>query len=104
MANRTSKLLSLTFFIALSIIIIGSIVKVYTTHRDNLYSVVEKKITETARDCFIDKICEGDETTLGFLMRNGYLAKQINPITKEDINEDLIITWDGTTCTVNIRN
>jgi len=95
----------LIFIGGLLILIIGiaSIIKVYTNHIDSLYMVVEKKISETAKDCFLEGICEGDETTLGFLIRNGYLSTQINPVTKETISENLFIIFKNGRCSVNIR-
>lgn len=101
--EKNKKITIIISAIIFFIITIASIVKVYNKHIDNLYSVVEKKICENTKDCYSDGICKDDVITLGFLIKNGYLSTQINPITKEDISEDLEIKWNKEECILNIR-
>lgn len=103
MVKKSKRMIVFILLLFMIIVVIATIVKVYTNHVDNSYKVVEKKISETTKLCFQDKICSGNETTLGFLIKNGYLKSQINPITKEYINEDLIIKYKDGKCTFNIR-
>ena len=101
--EKKNKILLIIFIMLITAIVVISVFKVYKRHIDNLYKVVEKKITESAKECFIDQVCTGEETTLGELIKNKYLTTQVNPVTKEDISTDLIITWDGVKATTSIR-
>jgi hypothetical protein len=103
MEQRNKKLIWFTVLIAIFIIVIGTVYKVYKNHIEHEYEVVEKKISENAKKCFLEEICTGNETTLGFLISSGYLDKQINPITKEYVDEALVITFDGEKVSVSIR-
>lgn len=103
MEKKSKYLIFFMLIIIFMTIVIGTIIKVYSNHKENLYRVVEQKISETAKSCFIDEICTGNETTLGFLIQNGYIDPQLNPITKEYLSEDLIIQCNNI-CSVNIRN
>ena len=103
MGKKNKKMIVFTILLFTIIVVVATIIKVYTNHVDNLYKVVEKKIAETTIACFQDEICTGKKTTLGFLIKNGYLKSQVNPITKEYISEDLVIKYKDGKCKFNIR-
>jgi len=81
----------LMFSVALIFIVIAAI-KVRGEHVDNLYLVVEKRIKEAAKDCFLNEDCEG-QITLKDLYDKEYLDIQIDPVTKENMNEDLCLEY-----------
>ncbi len=102
MEKKNRVLFLFTVVITVIIVFIATVIKVYNTHIDNLFLVVESEITESAKRCFLESICTGNETTLGFLIEKEYLDRQIHPLTKEYISEDLKIYFDGTNCTLSI--
>ena len=103
MESRNKILVLLTINIIIITISVISIIKVYNNHINNLYLVVENKIEESAKKCFLEDNCEGKETTLNNLIALNYIEKQINPISKEYVNGDLKITFDGDNCHTTIR-
>ena len=78
----------------LSIIIFPTIYKVYETHHDNLYRVMEQKIIENAHLCYNNQDCINTTITLDELYKNNYLEVVINPINKEVLNPDTSINID----------
>lgn len=86
----------------LSYIIIGLIVlifligayKVYENHIDKLYLVVNNKIKENARKCFLEKNCVG-EIKLKDLIDKNYIEVMIDPVTKEEMNQNLCIKYEN---------
>lgn len=103
MEINTKTLSIVLIALIILIVFVSTVVKSYRNHIDNLYEVVESKIEEEAKKCFMEKKCEGTETTLGNLISLGYLDKQINPVTKEYVSEELVITFDGNECNTSIR-
>jgi len=94
--------------IALCVLIILTIVsatiyKVYATHQEKLILVAEKKLSEAARQCIIDEICSEEEAiTLKVLIENKYLDRIVHPISKEYLNENLLINCKNYTCIVSL--
>ncbi len=103
MEINTKTLSIVLIALIILIVFVSTVVKSYRNHINNLYEVVERKIEEEAKKCFMEEKCEGTETTLGNLISLGYLDKQINPVTKEYVSEDLVITFDGKECITSIR-
>ena len=103
MEINTKTLSIVLIALIILIVFVSTVVKSYRNHIDNLYEVVESKIEEEAKKCFMEKKCEGTETTLGNLISLGYIDRQINPVTKEYVSEELVITFDGNECTASIR-
>lgn len=50
--------------------------------------VINKKVTEKAKNCVLDNKCTNKTVTLKYLIDNEYLTKIIDPKTKEIINYD----------------
>ena len=77
-----------------SIIIIAIMIAIPTyfnvkkNHEDKLVLVTRMEITSAAKKCFLDSICTGNETTLKYLYEKNYLKKQVDPKTKEYIDEN----------------
>ena len=103
MEQRNKNLITFTFTIIFLVIVICTIKKVYDNHIEAEYTVLEKKLTESAKSCFLDKICEGEETTFGFLVKSGYLTSTVNPVTKEYLQDDLVIKCVEYKCSVDVR-
>lgn len=76
-----------TMGILILIIAIPSVIKVNKRHNDRLMHVTIAKITQSAEDCYYDKICPANKITLKELYDNNYLEEIANPITKEYYNE-----------------
>lgn len=103
MEQSSKSLILFTFIIIFLVVVICTVKRVYDNHIDAEYTVLEKKLTESAKSCFLDKICEGEETTFGFLVKSGYLTSTVNPVTKEYIQDDLVIKCIDYKCSVNVR-
>lgn len=96
---KTANKLSTILIIAIVAVIgIGTYFKVAERHREKLLEASSKKIEEAARKCRLEKKCLEEQITLGELIDKGYLEKQIHPITKEFVGEDLIIECESFVC------
>lgn len=85
------------------LVIVATSLKVYNNHKSWLFRVVDQRIEEAAKKCFIDGVC-GETTTLGFLVEKGYLENQVHPITKEYVNADLVITCKDFECETSVED
>ena len=101
--EKGKNLTSIIVLLIVITIIGATALKVYNTHIDNLYKVVEKRICEAARQCYIDKKCEGQKVKIDDLIKEKYLTNQVDPKTKEYINSDIVVTYNGASCSVDIR-
>lgn len=100
LANRLSIIL---FISIIAVIIISTSLKVATRHKEALLYVTSSRIEEAARKCYLEEKCEGDRTTLGEIIEEGYLGSQIHPITKEFISKDLVINCENFICETNLE-
>ena len=103
MENKSRKLLLFIFILVFIIVGIATTVKVYNKHLDRLYTVIEKRIEEQAKNCFLENICTGDETTIGFLTQKGYLKNEVDPVSKEYFNETIVVKCSNYECNVKLR-
>ena len=103
MERNNRRLVYFTFVIITLVVAVCTFKKVYDNHVEAEYLVLEKKITEAARSCFLDKICEGESATFGFLVKSGYLTSTVNPVTKEYLQDDLVIKCLDYKCSVKLR-
>ncbi len=85
------------------IIVVATCLKVYDNHKNGLFRVVDQRIEEAAKRCFIEGVC-GEETTLGFLIEKGYLENQVHPITKEFVKKELVIICKDYACETSVEN
>lgn len=101
--EKKSRNLSVVFLLAILIIVVSATVKkVYDEHNDKLLRVVSQKIAEAAEVCTRDLVC-GEETTLKFLVEKEYIALPVHPISKEYVDENLIIYCKNFDCTTKVR-
>lgn len=89
------KKISFWYFLIgiLIILIVMGAIKNLTNHHEKEYRVVNSKILESAKDCYLKKECEG-EITLKDLYDKGYLEVQIDPVTKENMDEKICIKYE----------
>ena len=84
----------LIFLIALVIILIfTSGIKNLKNHYNKEYLVVNNRILESAKECFIKKDCEGN-IKLKDLYDKNYLEIQVDPSTKENMDDNICITYN----------
>lgn len=91
--NRNKLIISLTILASLLMIALPTILKIYERHEERLLLVSEKKIIESAENCFRTSSCQNHQTTIKELKEKGFLEENIvNPKTKTyyDDNTTLI--------------
>lgn len=104
MGKNSDKIISVCLIIIIiGVIIIATALKVYNNHKENLLRVSSQKIEEAARKCSLEEACTENKTTLKFLIEKGYIEKQVHPISKEYIDENLEITCDNYVCKTEIK-
>ena len=83
-----------TIIIIVLMIGIPTYINVKKDHEHKLIEVTENNIKEAAKKCFLEKKCEGNNTTLLSLYNMGYLKEQVNPITKKYYDSSSIIRYE----------
>ena len=95
------------FFFAIAVIFmiiaIPTTYKIIKNYHSKSYLVVEKKITEAARKCYLEEKCSGDKITLKDLYDNNYLDVVIDPVTKKIYDDSLEIKKSESGFLVNVR-
>ena len=83
----TKKILVLTIFIILGMIIFPTVYKIYENNNQNKILVVEKEFMYNAKSCYNKGDCES-KITLKDLYDKKYLKDKLtNPLTKKYYNE-----------------
>lgn len=77
-----------TVFFSLILIIGLTIYKIYDTHLQRSFLVVEKRIIEGAKECVWNDECKESKITLGQLISLGYVKEEVNPKTKMYYNHN----------------
>ena len=104
MKNMSKKYIIFTSIAILFLIIaFPTTYKIIKNYNNKSYIVVEKKIKEAAKKCYLEEKCTGDETTLKVLYENNYLDTIVNPVTKKIYDENLVIKKSENGFTVNVR-
>lgn len=104
MEKRNKIFIIIVLGILTILIVFGSINKVYKMHTDKMVMVVENKLKESAKQCFLDGKCKDGQTTVGELIKLGYLEEGIvNPVTKEKLSNYVLITYEDDECYVSLR-
>ena len=79
------------FYLSLLIVLVGfTIYKLIIYHEEKLYDVLYSEIEYKAKRCYLEKKCD-ESFTLNDLYVNGYLETMFDPVSKEEVNKDLII-------------
>lgn len=101
---KSKVLITLLCVAIVSITVGATILKVYQNHQEKLILVAEKRLNEAARKCIIDEVCNNDNSiTLKTLIENKYLDRQVHPISKEYLDENLEIKCEQYQCNVSIN-
>ncbi len=82
-------------FLGVLIILFGlAAYKSLEKHHEKEYQVLNSRILESAKDCYLKEDCTG-EITIKDLYNKKYLDKQIDPVTKEDVDETICIKFEN---------
>ncbi len=86
---NTNKIsIIITIFALILIISIPTTYKIFKIHDNSLYSVINKKIVEAAKECYYNNECTENKIYLKDLYDLRKLEKVSDPITKEYYNEE----------------
>lgn len=87
--------LIIVFVVLFIVIVFGvAVYKNINSHYEKELLVVNNKILEAAKNCYLEEKCK-DNITLKDLYDKGYLEKQIDPGTKQDYDVNVCIKWDN---------
>ncbi len=93
MSNK--KIISLSLFIIIGMIIVTTIYKIYNEHNNNRILVVEKEFAYYAKACYNDDKCKNKIVYLKDLYENNYLEEKLtNPLNKKYYKEDSYINLE----------
>ncbi len=79
---------------ALIVLFIAGAIKTLNNHHEKEYLVVNSKILQKAKECYLKGDCTG-EITLKDLYDKKYLDIQIDPVTKENMNDNTCIKYEN---------
>lgn len=95
--------ISFTVVIIFLMIFIPTFNKVKEDKTNSYLTVLKNKIIYAAQECWNHDLCKNDKLTIKELYNSGYLATpQVNPKTKENLNEDSYIVRNNNELTVTI--
>jgi len=102
--GKINDVLSTIFFsVGVLLIVIGTFKKVYDEHIEKEYLVIEKYIQENAKRCFLDDVCKGNSVTIKSLIEKGYIEPKVDPMTKDYIDEHIVIVYENKECLLNLK-
>lgn len=99
--DKNVKLSLVMIGLIIGIISIGTTFKVNDEHREKLLLVSKGKIEYAARNCYLDEVCTGETVDLGFLIKKGYIDRQVHPLSKEYIQDNLNVKCKDYVCEVD---
>lgn len=91
MGKKKNSFLYIILGLLLVLLIIAAI-KALNNHHEKEYLVINNRILESAKKCYLSKDCEG-EITLKDLYDKDYLDTQFDPVSKEEMDEKKCITF-----------
>ena len=77
-----------------------TIYKIVKNHEEKLYKSFYGEIEYAAKHCFFNEKCK-DKTTLSELYELDYLEIQYDPVSKEILNENIIIEFKDDKVIIN---
>ncbi len=83
-----------TICILIIVVISATTMRLTEEHESKLIYAMESKVAYYAKRCYLEGKCKG-EITLETLYENNYLTEVSNPVTKEIIDHNLKINFDG---------
>lgn len=94
MEIKKSSVIIITIVSTLCIILALSANKSLEKHYEKETLVLNNRIKEAAKKCYLKKECTGN-ITLKDLYDKDYLSKQVDPKTKEYLNEELCLKYEN---------
>ena len=91
MEKKKSNIYIIVLIILVTIIGIYTLYKKQKRHEEKLYSVLYNNISYNAKKCYLNKECS-EKIILNDLYEKGYLETLYDPISKEEIDKNIIIT------------
>lgn len=88
--NNLKNITKILIIICLILIVIFTIYKLNKKHEEKLYDVLYSEIKYKANKCYLDKKCESN-ITLKELYEKEYLKTQYDPISKEELDNNIKI-------------
>ncbi len=89
------KIIILTIFIIIGMIVLPTIYKININHHNNLIKVVEKEFLYEANLCYNSNKCNKKVVTLKELYEKKFLTTKLtNPLTKKYYSEDSTVNID----------
>ena len=88
--EKKKNIIKVLIIITLILIIVFTIYKLNKKHEEKLYDVLYSEIKYKANKCYLDKKCEST-ITLKELYEKEYLSTQYDPISKEELNNNIKI-------------
>lgn len=92
--QKKTKIIIYTFLGIVLILLFCAGYKTLNDHHKKEYIVVYNRIKEAAKDCFLKDECQG-KITLKDLYDKGYITKQVDPVTKEYMNETICLEYSN---------
>ena len=103
MKIRNKTIIFTSILIALVIITINTSIVVTKKHDERLIYSMKSRIEYYAKRCFLEEKCAGT-MTLNTLYENDYLEEQVNPVTKEVLDSNIIIEFKDGEVIINWDN
>lgn len=92
---NNKKVIGLTIFIILGMIICPTVYKIYQNHNNNLILVVESKFYYNAKNCYNADDCLNSTVYLKDLYEKDYIKDQLtNPLNKKYYSEESYINLE----------
>jgi len=92
MSNK--RVIILTLFVILGMIIVPTVYKIYKRHNDNLIKVVENEFMYQAKTCFNENKCSNIVYLKDLYSFNYLKEKLTNPINKKYYSEDSFVNLE----------
>ena len=87
-----NKLKLISAILIITILLGLTFYKIIKTREEKLYNVLYGEIEYQARQCFLKGDCK-DKTTLKELYKLKYLETKYDPVTKEILDEEMLIEY-----------
>ncbi|MDE5630603.1 MAG: hypothetical protein K2G03_00135 [Bacilli bacterium] len=90
----------ITVFILIGVVAATTTIRINESHEEKLIYAMKSKVEYYAKRCFLENRC-ADGATINVLYENGYIDELYHPVTKEAIDSNISIEYDGDKVTIN---
>lgn len=94
------NILFITICILTAIITATTTIRINEAHEEKLIYAMKSKVEYYAKRCYLENKCSS-EITLSMLYEKGYLEEIYHPVTKEQIDPNTLIRYDGKKVTID---